>query len=318
MSIIKLVAGATTIGYAAQIAVINSLILGSDANVGIGTSAPTARLHTDVGQDSSSCLRLERLTSSSPASGGHTKFLSVDASGNVILGTASGGGRIGVEDALWERTEKGLLRSARNDAVAIGQAVNSAPAGYKLFVEGGILTEKVKVALKNIAEWSDYVFVPGYRLRSLADVEQYIHERGHLPGLPPAQQMVEQGNDLHKTDVKLLEKIEELTLYSIEQQKQIDELKRLVKQLKNRLLLRIKRDYINPVLFVVAIRHLSLESFLRIVTIYKVSYLQNGSEELYSLTCGGIFDISNGKSATTINLKDRRSPARCIKCSSRR
>lgn len=80
--------------------------------------------------------------------------------------------------------------------------------------------------------------MPGYKLPSSAEVEQHIQRTGHLPGIASASEMVEQGNDLHKTDAELLEKIEELTLYGIEQQKQIekqqgeiDQLKRLVNQL---------------------------------------------------------------------------------------
>ncbi len=102
--------------------------------------------------------------------------------------------------------------------------------------------------MKNTAEWSDKVFAPSYSLRPLAEVAQYIDTHQHLPGIPSAQQMVEQGNDLHKTDANLWEKIEELTLYSIQLEKtnqqqqqlqqldqkyqtEIDDLKRLIKQL---------------------------------------------------------------------------------------
>lgn len=88
-----------------------------------------------------------------------------------------------------------------------------------------------KIAIKTTADWSDYVFEKGYELRSLAQVEQHIHRTGHLPGVPGAAEVVEKGVDVAKMDAKLLEKIEELTLYSIQQQKQIDQLEKLVKQL---------------------------------------------------------------------------------------
>lgn len=226
---------ATAIGYGALVATSNSVVLGAGANVGIGTSAPTARLHIASGTANTSGLRLENINNSSPATGGQSKFLTVDGSGNVILGTAGSGGRIGAGDALWERTNGGLIKTAQSDAVVIGQQLTGTPAGYKLFVEEGILTERVKVALKNTADWSDYVFAPGYRLRSLSEVEQHIQKWGHLPGVPSAQQMVEQGNDLHRTDAKLLEKLEELTLYSIEQQKQIEQQQKAIKNLQQQL-----------------------------------------------------------------------------------
>ena len=229
---------AVAIGARAVVNQNNSIVLGNGANVGIGTSAPSAKLHVTSGQDNTSGLRLENLTNASPAVGNQSKFLTVDVSGNVILGTTGNGGRLAAEDALWQRTSSGLLQSGQANAVVIGQGLNTTPAGYKLFVEQGILTERVKVAVKNTTEWSDYVFTPGYRLAPLSEVEAQIQQTGHLPGIPSAQQMVEQGNDLHRTDAKLLEKIEELTLHSIQlekvnqkQEARIDELEQLVKQL---------------------------------------------------------------------------------------
>lgn len=192
-------------------------------NAGLSNTAPSAKLHITAGQDNTSGLRLENLTSASPAAGNQSKFLTVDAAGNVILGTTGNGGRVAVEESLWQRTTTGFLQNGQNEGVVIGQGVTQTPTGYKLFVEQGILTERVKVAVKNSREWSDHVFAPGYRLIPLAEVEQHIQQTGHLPGVPSAQQMVEQGNDLHRTNAKLLEKIEELTLYSIQLEKQNQE-----------------------------------------------------------------------------------------------
>ncbi len=101
----------------------------------------------------------------------------------------------------------------------IGSGVTRTPADYNLFVSKGILTEKVKVAVKNTDEWSDKVFDSAYSLRPLAEVETYIKANRHLPGIPSAKEMVERGNDLHQTDAKLLEKVEELTLYTIQLEK---------------------------------------------------------------------------------------------------
>src|SRR5690606_910854 len=100
---------------------------------------------------------------------------------------------------------------------------------YRLFVEDGILTEKVKVAVKNTSDWADYVFADEYKLMPLEQVEKFVKENNHLPNVPSAVEVVESGIDVAKMDAKLLEKIEELTLYIIQQQKEINELKTLIK-----------------------------------------------------------------------------------------
>ena len=71
--------------------------------------------------------------------------------------------------------------------------------------------------------WADYVFKKEYHLRSLEDVEKHIHEKGHLPNIPTAQEVLENGINVAEMNSKLLEKIEELTLYSIEQNKKLQQ-----------------------------------------------------------------------------------------------
>lgn len=100
------------------------------------------------------------------------------------------------------------------------------PSGYKLYVEHGILTEKVKVAVKSSSEWSDYVFADDYQLTNLTTVEAYIKSHKHLPGVPSADEVVEQGIDMAKMDATLLQKIEELTLHMIEMNKRIEYLEK--------------------------------------------------------------------------------------------
>jgi len=109
---------------------------------------------------------------------------------------------------------KGLLA----DKIVIGSVTTN--SNYKLFVETGILTEKVKVAVKNTSNWSDYVFNKDYKLLSLGEVESYIQKNKHLPGVPSAEEVVKDGIDMATMDAKLLEKIEELTLYMIELKKE--------------------------------------------------------------------------------------------------
>ncbi|MCG8306670.1 MAG: hypothetical protein MI975_04705 [Cytophagales bacterium] len=87
--------------------------------------------------------------------------------------------------------------------------------GYKLAVAGNIITEEVKVMLQH--NWPDFVFKDDYVLSDLKDLEDYIKTNGHLPNIPSAEFVTKEGYNLGEMDSKLLEKIEELTLYLIEQ-----------------------------------------------------------------------------------------------------
>ncbi len=117
--------------------------------------------------------------------------------------------------------------------VGIGVAQESQmPGSYKLYVADGILTEKVKVALKNTANWADYVFADDYKLLSLTEVEKYIHENKHLPGVPSAEELQKTGIVVATMYAILLEKIEELTLYVIGIQKENESLRKEVEAIK--------------------------------------------------------------------------------------
>ncbi len=125
-----------------------------------------------------------------------------------------------------------FVRINQDGKVRIGSNNRATPAGYRLFVEEGILTEKVKVAVSTLGDWADYVFAPDYKLMPLKDVEQFTKENKHLPNVPSASEMVNNGLDVAEMDAKLLEKVEELTLYLIEQNKQIELLKAEITSLK--------------------------------------------------------------------------------------
>ena len=112
------------------------------------------------------------------------------------------------------------MRIAADGKISMGSVTT--PAGYKLYVESGILTEKVKVAVKTSGEWSDYVFAPEYKLTKLPEVEAFIKSHQHLPGVPSAEEVVANGIDMAKMDAKLLEKVEELTLHLIEMNKKME------------------------------------------------------------------------------------------------
>ncbi|KAB8153043.1 hypothetical protein EZY14_011735 [Kordia sp. TARA_039_SRF] len=95
---------------------------------------------------------------------------------------------------------------------------------YELFVKKGIRTQKIKVDLA-AGVWADYVFEKDYDLKPLEEVEAFINANGHLPNVPTASEIEKEGLNLGEMDAKLLEKIEELTLYVIELKKEINELK---------------------------------------------------------------------------------------------
>lgn len=101
---------------------------------------------------------------------------------------------------------------------------------YELTVKGKIHTEEVKVDLSVPAP--DYVFKPEYDLKPLEEVQDHIDTHGHLPNIPSALEMETYGVELGRMEMKLLEKIEELTLYTLQQEKMIRELKHKTKDLE--------------------------------------------------------------------------------------
>lgn len=107
-------------------------------------------------------------------------------------------------------------------AVCVG--TSTVATGYQLSVAGKVACEEVLV--KAVADWPDYVFKDGYNLMSLGQLEKSIRENNHLPGIPAAAEVEENGFSLGEMQRIVLEKVEELTLYTIEQGKQIEELKK--------------------------------------------------------------------------------------------
>lgn len=94
----------------------------------------------------------------------------------------------------------------------------------KLTVAGNIHAQEVKVTI-NAGVVPDYVFANDYRLKSLKEVEHYIKENSHLPEIPSAKEIEKNGLMLAEMNLSLLKKMEEMTLYMIEQNKQIEDLK---------------------------------------------------------------------------------------------
>ena len=97
-------------------------------------------------------------------------------------------------------------------------------------IADSVRVEKVYLANNWSIEAPDYVFQPDYTLRSLDEVEKFVREEEHLPDVPSGTQMEQTGLDVGQMNMVLLKKVEELTLYLIDQQKQISALKAQIAQ----------------------------------------------------------------------------------------
>ncbi|WP_199140357.1 hypothetical protein [Pedobacter sp. ASV12] len=118
-----------------------------------------------------------------------------------------------------ENSEK--MRITQNGNLLIGKT-SQANNAYKLDVNGKARANEIVVNTTG----ADFVFENNYRLRPLAEVEKFIKENKHLPEIPTAKAMQQEGVGVSELQTKLLQKVEELTLYIIQQQKEIDELKK--------------------------------------------------------------------------------------------
>jgi hypothetical protein len=205
-------------------------------NVGIGTTTPATKLHLESGVLTISgnnsyggpMLVLGPAPSninawgieSTPGGLNFWRPFGYPNSGNYFLFLKHTNGNVGI------KTDNPTAGLTVNSNVLIGNpATVSLPAGYKLYVETGILTEKVKVAIKTTSNWSDFVFDKDYKMLPLKEVESFINTNKHLPGIPSAKEVVANGIDLAEMDARLLQKVEELTLYIIKLEKEINNLK---------------------------------------------------------------------------------------------
>jgi hypothetical protein len=95
---------------------------------------------------------------------------------------------------------------------------------------GRVTLADFRMKYKSENDWADYVFSKNYQLMPLQDLEKFVKVNNHLPNVPSAEEVVQEGVNMNQITAKLLEKIEEQTLYIINLQKQIDELKNLMIQ----------------------------------------------------------------------------------------
>lgn len=181
-------------------------------NVGIGVTAPTAQLHT------TGSVRFSGILSDSSK----TRILVCDSGGNVYYRNMSTLGAVG----NWQSSGAAVYDSVDN--IGIG---TSNTQGYKLAVNGSAIFTRVKV--KAESGWPDYVFGKGYPLPDLTQLASYITEHKHLPGITPAALVAHEGIDIGVQQMALLKKVEELTLYLIDENKKLkDQNRRLEEQNK--------------------------------------------------------------------------------------
>jgi hypothetical protein len=205
-------------------------------NVGIGTSSPGAAL--DIAGSFLARLGVNvRTDPSNPI----TAYLSGPTSGtqssNVVLQANAGGG-----NAFWLTAANFYLKiggSGGSETTAaapinidylgnVGINTLNTGGGYKFAVNGTAIFDGVTVQVfssnnPKATSWADYVFDKGYQLPSLQSVAAYIAANHHLDGIPTTAEVEKNGLNLGVNQTKMLEKIEQLTLYSIDLQKQADQ-----------------------------------------------------------------------------------------------
>jgi hypothetical protein len=188
---------------------------------------------------------------------GGTDGLSIAANGGITANSLAGtGNRMVITDANGNLSSQPISQAVNTDWIKITNSTNPTinntvqnpnrviigdfsttpnfPGLYNLYVKNGILTEEVKIAGVASSEWADYVFAKKYKLRSLSEVENFVKINRHLPGIPSAEEVSKDGINVGKIEAKLLEKIEELTLYMIEMKKENSKLKSRLKKLEKK------------------------------------------------------------------------------------
>ena len=127
---------------------------------------------------------------------------------------------------VWNAVTHAIHKVAQS---SVGGSAFSGMLNSSLAVNGTISARRLQLSQTG---WPDYVFDSSYRLLPMAQLERYIKENNHLPGIPSAAEVERKGVDVGDNQAALLKKIEELTLYTIDQNKAIDSLKQEVDELK--------------------------------------------------------------------------------------
>ncbi len=191
------------------------MLININGNVGIGTRAPQSKLHI-FGNNSASNEALLRLSSSGTSNlrlGVNSSYSWIQSHGSTPL--------------YINEIGNNTILNRSNGNVGIGTITPD----YKLDVAGTIRATEIKVE----AQTADFVFSDTYNLKDLTEVENYIKTHKHLPDIPSAEEMEASGVDLAEMNKLLLQKVEELTLHTINQEKQLKDKDNAIKELEKRL-----------------------------------------------------------------------------------
>ena len=191
-----------------------------DGNIGIGTINPTQKLSIDH-NDSTGGIILNRVSSDATAKS-EIKF---DKNGEQLYAIGNDFEGDGHQTFfIWDHPANSL-RLIIDDAGRVGLGVvPPANGSYRLYVEGGIAARDVKVTAAAI--FPDYVFADGYQVLPIKELDTYVKANRHLPDMPSAAEIEKNdGFELGDMQTRLVQKIEEQTLYIIDLQKQLDALK---------------------------------------------------------------------------------------------
>jgi hypothetical protein len=199
----------------------STFLIDQSGQVGIGTIAPAAKL--DIAATTYLVGRFKNINQVSTADGSTAVDIANSAGTSFRLVTSGKNNGIGIATNQFyiEKTGTGALFTINTlGNVLIAKTVQT-NTSYKLDVNGKIRANEIVVNTTG----ADFVFADSYKLSTLKEVELFVKANKHLPGIASASEMTEQGMEVGELTKTLLQKVEELTLYIIEQQKQIDSLK---------------------------------------------------------------------------------------------
>ena len=206
------------------------MILTNEGNMGIGTTTPDNLFHVVRGSAGEVEANGNSISVFEKDGSGYLSILTPDNSERGILfgqpSSAAAGGIIynsgRAANGLDFRTNGNVTRMVLTDDGSLNIGNQNGANGYRLAVNGKIIAEEIRLQLTQA--WPDYVFQKEYELAPLDEVEAHIQQYGHLKGIPSAKVVEDKGIAVAEIQRTLVEKVEELTLYAIEQQKKIDQL----------------------------------------------------------------------------------------------